>query len=99
MTGVVLEKKVRSALDILFRIREDRVHPKTDDKILTDWNGLIMAAFARGAQAFGEKKFLDAAEQAAQFVLGRLRLPDGRLLHRYRDGSSGSRVFWTIMPF
>jgi uncharacterized protein YyaL (SSP411 family) len=73
----------------LFARREKRVHPMKDDKILTDWNGLMIAAFAKGAQAFDEPEYAEAARHAANFVLGNMRRPDGRLWHRYRDGQAG----------
>ena len=73
----------------LFAYREKRVHPMKDDKILTDWNGLMIAALAKGAQAFDEPEYTEAACRAADFILGNMRKPDGRLLHRYRDGQAG----------
>jgi uncharacterized protein YyaL (SSP411 family) len=83
-----LKKKIDSARLRLFEIRERRVHPHKDDKVLTDWNGLMIAALARGAQVLGEKAYADAAEDALDFILKRMRKPDGRLLHRYRDGEA-----------
>jgi len=73
----------------LFAYREKRVHPMKDDKILIDWNGLMIAALAKGAQAFNELEYAEAACRAADFILGNMRKPDGRLLHSYRDGQSG----------
>jgi len=73
----------------LFASRERRVHPMKDDKILTDWNGLMIAALAKGAQAFDEPEYAEAAHSAADFILGNMRKPDGRLWHRYRDGQAG----------
>ncbi len=73
----------------LFAYREKRVHPMKDDKILTDWNGLMIAALAKGAQAFDEPEYAEAACRAADFILENMRKPDGRLLHRYRDGQAG----------
>jgi uncharacterized protein YyaL (SSP411 family) len=73
----------------LFAYREKRVHPMEDDKILTDWNGLMIAALAKGAQAFDEPEYAEAACRAADFILGNMRKPDGRLLHRYRDDQAG----------
>jgi uncharacterized protein YyaL (SSP411 family) len=84
----VLKQKIDSARSRLFEVRERRVHPHKDDKILTDWNGLMIAALARGAQVLGDKVYADAAENAVEFILNRLRKPDGRLLHRYRDGEA-----------
>jgi len=71
----------------LFDRRERRVHPHKDDKILTDWNGLMIGALAQGARIFAEDTYLQAAEKGAHFVLSRLR-HDDRLWHRYRDGES-----------
>jgi hypothetical protein len=83
-----LKQKLHSARTKLFEVREKRIHPHKDDKILTDWNGLMIAALARGAQVLGDKAYADAAENAVEFILDRLRKPDGRLLHRYRDGEA-----------
>jgi len=73
----------------LFAYRDKRVHPMKDDKILTDWNGLMIAALAKGAQAFDEPEYAEAACGAADFILGNMRKADGRLWHRYRDGQAG----------
>jgi uncharacterized protein YyaL (SSP411 family) len=72
----------------LFRVREKRIHPSKDDKILTDWNGIMIAALAKGAQALDNSQFADAASSAADFLLNNLRRSDGRLLHRYREGDA-----------
>jgi len=84
-----LETRLEVLRQKLFAYREKRVHPMKDDKILTDWNGLMIAALAKGAQAFDEPEYAEAACHAAEFVLGNMRKPDGRLLHRYRDGQAG----------
>jgi uncharacterized protein YyaL (SSP411 family) len=84
-----LRRFIESARRKLFAARQQRVHPQKDDKILTDWNGLMVAALAKAARAFDSSEYLEAAERAASFVLSRLRRPDGRLLHRYRDGEAG----------
>jgi uncharacterized protein YyaL (SSP411 family) len=73
----------------LFTYREKRAHPMKDDKILTDWNGLMIAALSKGAQAFDEPKYAEAAYHATDFILGNMRKADGRLWHRYRDGQAG----------
>ncbi len=70
----------------LLESRDKRIHPFKDDKILTDWNGLMVAALARGAQVFNEPVFAEAARRAIGFILNRMRTSDGRLLHRFRDG-------------
>ncbi|MEM7343608.1 MAG: thioredoxin domain-containing protein [Chloroflexota bacterium] len=73
----------------LFDVREQRIHPHKDDKILTDWNGLMIAALAKAGRAFEEPEYITAASQAADFILATLRNEEGRLLHRYRDGDAG----------
>jgi len=76
----------------LFEAREKRVHPDKDDKILTDWNGMMIAALSRGAQALDEPEYEAAARKAADFLLAKMRDQDGRLLHRYRDGDAAIRA-------
>jgi len=83
-----LEKRLDAAREKLFSFREKRIHPYKDDKILTDWNGLMITALAKGGQVFNELKYAEAAKRAADFILKNLRKPDGRLLHRYRDGQA-----------
>jgi uncharacterized protein len=72
----------------LLASRVKRVRPYRDDKVLTDWNGLMVAALARAAVVFGEPKYAAEASAAAGFVLARLRDAGGGLLHRYRDGEA-----------
>ncbi|MDH4299225.1 MAG: thioredoxin domain-containing protein [Dehalococcoidia bacterium] len=84
-----LQKHLEVIQQKLFAHREKRVHPMKDDKILTDWNGLMIAALAKGAQAFNEPPYAQAARRAADFVLGTMRKPSGRLWHRHRAGQTG----------
>ena len=79
-------EKIRQTL---YRIRKKRIHPLKDDKILTDWNGLMIAAFAKAAAALGEPQYALAAKNAADFIWDKLRDKDGKLLKRYRDGEAG----------
>jgi uncharacterized protein len=72
----------------LFNAREKRVHPYKDDKVLTSWNGLMIAAMARGAAVFGEDIYSEAAVRAVEFIYQKMRRADSRLLARYRDGES-----------
>ena len=67
-------------------MRKTRVHPLKDDKVLTDWNGLMIAALAQGARVLGRRDYAEAAERAARFVLDTLLKSDGRLFHRFREG-------------
>ncbi len=73
------------AREKLFRKREERVHPFKDDKVLTAWNGLMIAALACGARVLDEPRYAAAAERAAGFIREHLVRSDGRLLARYRD--------------
>jgi uncharacterized protein YyaL (SSP411 family) len=75
-------EKIRSCL---FEVRNLRIHPRKDDKILTDWNGLMIAALALGGQVFDEPLYVDAARKAVAFIMANMRGPDGRLYHRYRE--------------
>ena len=79
------EARIEEIRARLFAVRETRVHPHKDDKILTDWNGLMITALARAAKAFQQQAYAAAAAHAADFLLERLRNPDGSLLHRYRQ--------------
>lgn len=78
-------KKIRL---MLFNTREKRIHPHKDNKILTDWNGLMIAALAKAAIAFENEKYLLAARSATNFILSSLRESNKKLLHRYKDNSS-----------
>ncbi len=73
----------------LFEVREKRVHPLKDDKILTDWNGLMIAAFAKAGAVLQEPAYVQVASRAVDFIWKNLRGEKGRLLKRYRDGSAG----------
>ncbi len=84
-----LAERLESARRTLFEVREKRIHPHKDDKILTDWNGLMIAGMARAARVLDEPKYAQAATRAADFVLETLRDERGRLLKRYRDGEAG----------
>lgn len=89
MEETELRKKLLRSVDLLFEIRNKREHPHKDDKILTDWNGLLLAALAKAYKVFNHREYLDAAIKCAEFLYAKMTLPDGSLLHRYRDGVAG----------
>jgi hypothetical protein len=95
-TGVT-EAEVEAALErsrrVLFEARLSRPKPDLDDKILTAWNGLMLAAFARAARLLtaspSSSRYREAARGAADFIRTRLWLPEEkRLLRRFRDGEA-----------
>ena len=73
----------------LYLAREKKIHPLKDDKILTDWNGLMIAAFAKAGDVFNSDDYIQQAEKSAQFILKNLTDNNGRLLKRYRNGNAG----------
>jgi uncharacterized protein YyaL (SSP411 family) len=76
---------LKSAREKLFKVREARVHPHKDDKVLTAWNGLMIHAMAKGFCVTGRPEYLQAAHAAASFIKRHL-FKQGELLARYRDG-------------
>ena len=77
----------------LFHIRESRVHPLKDNKVLTDWNGLMIAALAKASVGLEDPVYYQAADRAAEFIWTHLRDEDGNLLKRYRNGVAGVHAF------
>jgi uncharacterized protein len=84
----VLSARVEAARARLFEERERRVRPLRDDKVLADWNGLMIAAMAKASQVFEDARLAEAAAAAMRFVLTRMRGEGGRLLHRFRAGDA-----------
>ncbi|MGA1824290.1 MAG: thioredoxin domain-containing protein [bacterium] len=79
---------METARQKLFSAREKRIHPHRDEKILTSWNGLMIAALARGHQILSHHHYLSAAQKAVDFILMHMRERNGRLLHRFCDGQA-----------
>ena len=77
----------------LFETRKKRIHPFKDDKILTSWNGLMIAALAMGGRVLGNSRYASASEKAANFILTRLVDEKGRLLAVYRDTASSLKAY------
>jgi len=88
-----LERRVENIRSTLYSQREKRPRPSLDDKILTDWNGLMMGALARAGNVLGEEHLVRAAEKAASFLRKGPAADTDNLLHRYRDGDSGIEGF------
>lgn len=75
--------------DVLFAARAPRPRPLLDDKVLTDWNGLMIAALATAARALGHDDYAETAARAADALLARMKTDDGRLLHRLHGDDAG----------
>lgn len=81
------------AEDALSRLRAERSHrprPERDDKLLADWNGIAVAAFAEAGLAFGERAWIEAARVAFADAARRLQTSSGRLAHSWHDGRAGA---------
>ncbi len=83
-----MERSWQTVRELLTKERIKRPAPLKDDKILTDWNGMMIASMARAARILKEDQFADSAGAAADFVLNCLVNGQGALLHRYRNGES-----------
>lgn len=88
MSGEEARRRAKEVQKELYAAREKRIHPHKDDKILTDWNGLMIAALAVGSRLLRENIYLEAAVRALDFILKNMQKADGGLLHRYRDGEA-----------
>jgi uncharacterized protein len=81
------ERRLAEMRATLFERRKLRVRPGFDDKVLADWNGLMIAALARAAETFDKPQWLAAAEAAFDFVSTKM-ITSGRLMHAYRAGEA-----------
>ena len=70
----------------LYAARTQRVAPGLDDKILTSWNGLMLASLSEAARVFKRADYYNAAVRCGEFLLNTMSSPNGRLLRTYRDG-------------
>ena len=86
MTAAAFQEKLETIRKILFKAREKRTRPHKDDKILADWNSLMISAFARAGRVLADSHYVDRAKQAADFLWRTFVKPNGQMLHRYRDG-------------
>jgi uncharacterized protein YyaL (SSP411 family) len=76
----------------LYQARRQRIPPLTDDKVLADWNGLALRAFAEAGRVLGEDAYLEAARKNAEFVTSRM-VQDGLLRHSWREGRLRSEAY------
>ena len=88
-----VEQLLEECCERLLERRNGRIHPLRDEKIITAWNGLMIAALAKGGAICGSEEFIERAARAARFVLDNLRRANGRLLRSYRGGPSDIPAF------
>ena len=86
LLGEAEERRLAALRAKLKAVRDKRVWPGWDDKVLADWNGLMIAALANAAVVFQRDDWLAAAERAWRFVMDRMRDEHGRLFHSWRIG-------------
>ena len=86
-TGTEARRNIEKSLGKMFDAREMRIHPDKDDKVLVDWNGIMIAAFAQAAQAFKKPVYLATARKAADCIWLKMQ-HDGHLYHRSIGGEA-----------
>ena len=87
LTQEQLDEIISRSSKALLDVREQRIHPMRDDKVLASWNGLMLRSFAEAAAALGRADYLEAAVKNAGFLVGTMK-SQGRLLRTYRDGQA-----------
>ncbi len=88
-----LQRAVALGRERLLGVREKRVRPARDDKVVVSWNGLMISAMARAYSVLGHRRHLDSGEAAAALILSELRSDNGRLMHSFKDGKSSGGGF------
>jgi len=88
-----LQEDMAAARKKLLEVRNRRVHPGLDDKVLANWNGLTIDVLAVAAGVLDEPRFLEAAVRAAEFIWTQMRRDDGRLWHTWRHGVARGEAF------
>lgn len=88
LTEAELAERLQLIRQKLLVARQRRVHPFKDTKILTDWNGLMLAALALAGRSFANEGYVQAATNCAQFIRSHLLTPSGRLYKRWREGEA-----------
>ena len=87
-----LNNRLHNIREALFEARKRRVPPAIDDKVLTDWNGLMISALAKAGSVLNEAKYLEAAKKTADFILNQM-LKNDLLYHRYAKGETAVEGF------
>jgi uncharacterized protein len=88
ISAETLQGLLASAKDKLYAARTHRIHPARDEKIITAWNGMMLASFAEAGRLLNRPDYTEAAIANANFLLANLRTANGRLLRSHKDGQS-----------
>jgi uncharacterized protein YyaL (SSP411 family) len=83
-----LQEKVSQWKTFLFKERDKRKRPRTDDKVLTSWNAMMLKAYINAYQVFGDQNYLDSAIKNGQFLKNNQIASNGAMFHSYKDGKS-----------
>ena len=99
MSPEVLLREVEAGRSKLFAARSRRERPLTDDKILADWNGMLITGLAVAGKLLNEPSYVERAARAADFVLRTMRSADGTLLHSWRQGQGKIAAYLSDYAF
>ena len=94
-----VENRVEEAKQILLEARSKRIRPGLDDKILTQWNALMLKAYADAYKVFGDDKYLKIAITNANFIKSEMMFDDGRLNRNFKNGKSTINAFMDDYAF
>lgn len=86
LSSAQLHERLSIIRDRLYAARTQRIAPGLDDKVLTAWNGMMLASLAEAARVLGRSDYLQAAERAGEFLLAQMLRPEDRLWRTYKDG-------------
>ncbi len=98
MSIIAFEKKMAALGEKVLKIREKRIPPGLDDKILTDWNSLMISAFTMGYKILRDEKYLNAAKSSATFLKTTM-FRNSSLLHSYRNGKAVLNAYLSDYAF
>lgn len=88
-----LQEKIKFCKDKMLQVRNKRIRPNLDDKILTSWNALMLTAYIKAYRAFGDEKFLQMALKNADFLTTKTFQKDGKITRNYKNGKASVAGF------
>ena len=93
MSGESLSQELARSKGVLLEVRNARIWPSLDDKVLCSWNALMITAMARAGAVFCIPKYIQAAEASLEFIYRSMTTANGRLLHSWRKGTAEIDAF------